>query len=60
MIQMNRKTHRHKNKLMVTKGQTGWEEELFGISRYTLLNMKQINKKIPLYRELYSISFNKP
>ena len=45
-----KKTHRHRKKLMATKGERAgginWE---LGINRYTLLHMKQIHNKDLLY-----------
>ena len=42
--------HRHRNKLMVTKGERGGGiNQEFGINIYTLLYIKQTNNKDPLY-----------
>ena len=56
MIQMNYVQNRNRptdieDKLMVTKGERGWGEinQEFGINRYTLLYIKQINNKDLLY-----------
>ena len=54
-IYKQKQIHRHRKQTMATKGERGeGMNQEFGISRYKVLYIKQINNKVVLY----SVSFN--